>query len=651
MKSLLLGTVAVFALSGLFPAFSAETNELRLAPVVVSATRSAQSRVTTPASITVITHDEIKRSGAHHITELLTGRAGVQLIDSSGDGTRPRISMRGFGADNANANVLVLVDGRRLTNPDLGTPNINTVSLKDVEQIEIIEGSAGSLFGDQAVGGVINIITRGISRSGANAAITRGSYSSQNLNLAASQYNKDSLSYRVSTEIRDSHGYRENNESDYTNFSARISHPLADGEWFAEMTTIDEFIELPGALTKAQLEADRRQSTKSDFNDSKFDTWRLGARLPIGKQWQFEGEFTAREDKIHAEFPDFFFSSDLKRDVRSLNPRIVGALPGKHGDTQLTFGLDLDKSFYDGGFGQHIDQYVRAAFAQAVIPLSQTVSATVGARRAEVDNQIVDGNAFPAGVSLKDEVTVAEVGVSWNLTPEWRLFARRDENFRFAKVDEQTYTSPGIVGLDTQTGKSLEMGAEWKKRGHSIRIQVYQLDLENEISFDPSAPMPVFGFFDGANVNLDPTRRRGLLLEGHYLVSREVAVNGQITYLEGNVDGGLFKGNAIPFAAEKQLRAGIDYRINDAWRLFAEAVYTSSRFQDGDFENALEKLPSQTVANANLTYFQNDLRIQTRVNNLTGEEYSSYATFNGFTSGYYPAPETNIMVTLAIDWN
>ena len=127
--------------------------------VVVSAARTEQSTLTTPASITVITREQIEDSGSRHIVEVLRGQGGVQINDLYGDGSRATVGMRGF-AESAGSNTLVLVDGRRLNNPDLASPDLNSIALEDVERIELVQGSAGVLFGDQAVGGVINIITR-----------------------------------------------------------------------------------------------------------------------------------------------------------------------------------------------------------------------------------------------------------------------------------------------------------------------------------------------------------------------------------------------------------------------------------------------------------------------------------------------------------
>jgi len=100
--------------------------------VVVSAARTEQSTLTTPASITVITREQIDASGARHVAEVLRGQGGVQINDFYGDGSRASVGMRGFG-ETAGSNTLVLVDGRRLNNPDIAAADLNSIALQDVE--------------------------------------------------------------------------------------------------------------------------------------------------------------------------------------------------------------------------------------------------------------------------------------------------------------------------------------------------------------------------------------------------------------------------------------------------------------------------------------------------------------------------------------
>ena len=165
--------------------------------VVVSATRSATSNVTVPATIHVITREDIQNSGATNVVEILSAHSGLQVNDFYSDGAYASVTMRGLSST---SNVLILVDGRRLNNVDLSSPRIGAISVNDIERIEIIQGSAGTIFGDQAVGGVINIITRA-EQSSSSATLATGSYGRRRVQVSTGDKLTDNLSYRFSADI------------------------------------------------------------------------------------------------------------------------------------------------------------------------------------------------------------------------------------------------------------------------------------------------------------------------------------------------------------------------------------------------------------------------------------------------------------------
>ena len=226
--------------------------------IVVSAARTEQSTLTTPASITVITRKQIEGSGATHIVEVLRGQGGVQVNDIYGDGSRVAVSMRGF-SESASSNTLVLIDGRRLNNPDLASPDLNSIALEDVERIELVQGSAGVLFGDQAVGGMINIITRKPGALRHTLKLAAGSYNTVKFHGMTSQALDNGVNYLVSLDARESDNYRQNNESSYLNGFTKLGYDYSSGSVFAELQYIDDDLNTPGTLFADEVEADHRQ--------------------------------------------------------------------------------------------------------------------------------------------------------------------------------------------------------------------------------------------------------------------------------------------------------------------------------------------------------------------------------------------------------
>jgi len=637
LLTLLCGLVAAGAAAG-------PQQEQELQTVVVSATRSSQSTLTIPGSISIISRDEIAASGANTLGEVLRGQGGVQIRDLYGDGSRTVISLRGFGA-NAGANTLVLVDGRRLNNPDLAPPDLNTISLDDVERIEIIQGSAGTLFGDQAVGGVINIITRTPRGFTARAAAGIAAYDTRKLGFSIANRLANGLAFRLSVDDRTADNYRDNNERDYRNLLARASYDHSRGNVFLELGRLDEDINLPGGLFRADFRQDRRQTYyPRDFADTVTDSGRLGIQHSLTEHWSLEGELTRRATDVNGVLTGFNFSQ--QREVNEFTPRFIGSYANRHGEMLFTLGADIINSDYEitSPFGvTENDQGMQSVYAQAVIPVSRRLTLTAGARSAHVENDLYDSWAFPGGIDLDDSETVWELGLSFQMSPEWRLYGRFDRNFRFAKVDEQTGTLGGVVGLDTQTGKSWETGAEWKRGGNRFKTVLYRLRLDNEIDYDTTVY---------ANVNLDPTLRDGMIIEAHMVPNDRLALSGQYSYVDARFDGGPLSGNRIPFVAEHVMHLGANYRFNNRWSLFGEMQYIHDRVAAADITNSLEQLNGHTVFNMNLNYHYRNWRASLRINNLTGRKYSDYAasaynpaTFSNET-GFYAAPEHNLMMTV-----
>jgi len=136
---------------------SAEEKVISLDEVVVTATRTEEDIYKISSNVTVITQEDIKKSPATTVQNLLKNEEGVIINDLYGTGTKSIVDMRGFayGAD-----TVILIDGRRINEVDTGSVDWNLIPIENVERIEIVRGTESVLYGDNAVAGAINIITK-----------------------------------------------------------------------------------------------------------------------------------------------------------------------------------------------------------------------------------------------------------------------------------------------------------------------------------------------------------------------------------------------------------------------------------------------------------------------------------------------------------
>ena len=636
----------------LSPSLWADSN---LPTIVISASRVEQPRIETPASITLITRQEIEASGARDLTQLLQARGGVQINSLNGTPQSATIDMRGFGPT-AGSNTLILIDGRRLNNSsDQAPPNLASIDLQRVERIEIVQGSAGTLYGNQAVGGMINIITRTPEESEASVQAGIGSYDHRSLNAHLGHQFDNGLSVSLSARKEEADNYRDNNRTELQDLDLRLDYAHTQGRLFIERQALDDEQQLPGALFDDELAADRRQSISAydgDFSDADTDLTRIGLEQELSQNWSLQAEATYRKTDREFQTGGRTFAGSIstqERKIKGFNPRLIGLLPLPHGEATLTTGIDLERTDYllVSMFGpQGVDQSVDAYYFQLSAPVSPTLSATIGWRKADLENRIDD--SFAGKVRLDDDLKAGSFGLVARPSSAFRLFIRVDENYRFATVDEHTnvlFTQP--TGLENQTGLSQEAGIEWQEGRFMAKAVLFRLDLEDEISF---ASTEIFGFTINHNINLEKTRREGMILEGRWQASPSLSLSGSFTYTDPTITDGQFEGNHIPLVSARSARFAVDWAATSELGLFTETLLRSERVFGGDFANDFGTLPGYGVVNLGGHYTQGPWRLDLRVDNLLDKEYISSGSV-GFDASfiqreaYFPAPERRLWLS------
>jgi len=616
--------------------------------VVVTASRFVQPRRDPAVGVTVITAEEIRASGALTLPEVLSRQAGFTVRDSSGSPNR-QIDLRGFGIT-GDQNTLILVNGQRLSENETTPADLASISLASVERIEVLRSSGAVLYGSGATGGTVNIITRGPQpgeRQGRVAA-TAGSYGTLGLSAGASLAG-ERLGVSVSASALASDNYRVNNDLRQNNLSGELTWFGDRGPVALRFASGSQDLRLPGARTEAQLQTDRRgASTPNDYLS--LDNTRVGVAAV-----QDLGLLEAALDLGHRErrsrsfqFGDF---NDVNGRVTSVSPRVRVPFALGPASSQLVAGVDWDEWQFDnriasfGYFGTATQRNL-AGYVQDTLELPSGTTASLGVRQQRVATSLAEQSLGQQDAAQVRTVNAWEAALRQALGEQWSAYGKAGRSFRIAVVDEIRgfgFVPPAL--LEPQISVDREIGLLWSHGGHRMRVAAFRSNLDHEIMFVPFAP-PF-----GANVNLPPTRREGVELEGGVQLSPVLGIGGTYTFTNaqfrsGSVGGVDVAGNHIPLVPRHRASATLTWRPAEAWQASAVFTYVGTQVYDNDQANTFgRRMPAYTLLDLNAAWSGGPWTLRAALLNATGEKYYSYAIATGTTFSAYPAALPTLLVT------
>ena len=659
------------------PALSAAQQAATPAPELDSITVTAQ-RVPTdgrtlPVSISVITAEDIAASSARTMQDLLSTQAGIHLINNSGSSDGAMVDLRGFGVTGA-SNTLIMIDGVKQNPNDLSAPNLGVVPLDQVERVEIVRGSGSVQYGGGATGGVINIITRkdfAKEPVTARATATFGSYGLRQYDAAVA-LNNQKVGVDAYMQSLHSDGYRDNNAETREGGGGGITLRHADGSIRLYGNTTTQRLELPGPrqinpLTGLNQYQDDRRGAKNDADFIKSTSTTIGLQLEqalgVGTLY---ADLASRNKKLHGltyTAPGMFDGGgdtlrDQKLEENSASLRYRLPIAGGH---SVVFGADALESrstvtqdaYYDPIQSKmQSRQHQYGLFAEGQIRATESTNITMGVRRQYASDKLeilsgTGGNPSDSGHHL----TAWQLGVRKVIRRGLGVYGKVGRSFRLANSDELLWVQNPLA---PQTSTDKELGVTWQSERSSARLSWFRYDLTNEIQYNPLADM------FGANVNLDPTRRQGIELEGHHEIVRGVTLDANLTWMEAQFRSGTYNGvdlagKTVPMAPKWLANAGVTWRPTDAFLWNVAAQYVGKSRLDNDQANEFDKqMDAYVLFNTKVAYkFTRNIEGAVGVNNILDRKYATYGIRSGSlgeTGPYnlYPAPGRNFYASLTV---
>lgn len=230
--------------------------------IVITASKIEQENKYSTQNISIVTEEEIYSSGITEITEVLDLLPSVDILEYGSTGSTRSVHTRGASS----SQVLTLIDGRPVNTPRDGQTDFNQIPLSNIERIEVLRGPASSMYGANAVGGVINIITKsGKDKPGTELLTKGGSFSTKYASLTQGGSAKN-MDYFFAYDYLASHGHRDNADYLSNNINTKFGYQLNDdnrislssGYYNSEVGT-------PGGLSFVDL--DDRQETFKKYID------------------------------------------------------------------------------------------------------------------------------------------------------------------------------------------------------------------------------------------------------------------------------------------------------------------------------------------------------------------------------------------------
>lgn len=610
-----------------------------LPPVTVTATRFDEDAQRLPQGVTVLTARDIANSGAGTVNEAIMKLAGVvgrQDFYGAGNYT---LDLRGFG-QTALSNQVIVVDGVRINEADLGSPSLASLPIDEVERIEVLRGSSAVLYGDGATGGVISITTKaGSGQARASSGQLYAGVGTDRLRdlRASTALSAGGWSLNAAASRRATDNHR-------PNFASAAEAQSFGAQWAGEgvragvsLAHDDLDAGLPGSLSAAQYAVNPRQaSTPTNHADIRNERFNAFTRLSLG-DWElaFDG------GRRHKELRGLSYAYDVDAETYGARARHAGRLAGM--ENNLVFGLDVNNWYREvlGAFGSKARQHATAVYAKDELTLPTATRVSAGVRTERIDKS----DTFTP--YLEARMRAWELGAVQPLSPQWSVYGRVARSFRLPNVDEIGFTLPNVL-LAPQTSRDTELGARWHAGSTRAELRLYRNALTNEIGYDGTVANPNSFSGFGANVNFDPTLRQGAELEVTHdwtpkLQTRAIAALRRATFRAGPHDG-----KDVPLTPRQTLSLRADWTFLPQQQLGAVLNLVSS--QHPDYDNAC-RMPGHATADVRYAYTTGPAQWALGVSNLADLKYytQAYGCTAGTTTAIYP--EAGRQFTASMRWS
>ena len=639
----------VSAVSLLFCAPPVHAEMAAMPSVLITGARFASVPELAPIGATVISADEIRRAGVSDVNQAIRKIGGVygrQSLDASPDFA---LDLRGFGS-NSSQNMVVVLDGVRMSENELTGPVLSTIPIETVERIEIIRGASSVLYGDGATGGVIRVVTKRPAKRARHGSVLAeaGQFGQHDVRASVAQ-SWDAVSLDAAIDDQASDNYRANNRFRQRSFSGGAQWAVGAGRIGVRIDSTRQDARLPGSLSLKEFQDNPRQSqTPNDFGS--LDSRRISAFVAqrVGAI-DLAAELSHREKTVKAHYEASYGITDVAYDSEQtqFSPRLRHLAQFGRILNELVAGIDLmrwnrvTKSDFSTA---DASQDSKAIYVRNELRWDPAHNGrfALGVRRELFDKAYTDPLSFPPAAETSVQAQNAwESQLSYSVLAQVNLYAKAGQSYRMANADENSFRSSTTV-LKAQTSHDVELGVTIGAPGQQISARAFRHRLVNEIFYDPT-----LGY--GANTNLDPTRRQGVEIDAEARLAPNWRLNGHLQHVQASFTGGANAGREMVLVPKNVVSARLSWAPANGHSVDIGAQWIDRQRYGNDFANdCAARIPAYTTVDARYARTIGRWELAISGLNLADKQYFSNAF--GCQSGIYPSDGRQLKLSARLDF-
>jgi len=619
-KKLITLSVGLIATTLLF----GQKDSSKLDDVIVTANKIEQKQNSTGKVVTVITSEQLNARAGQTVAQVLSEQAGMYLPGAlSNAGTVPSIYMRGASS----GRTLILVDGAPVGDPSMISNefDLNLIPLAQIERIEILKGSQSTLYGSDAIGGVINIITKKKAGSFITGGASKGTYDTKT-NQVAFNGVLAKINYTLGFENQKAEGF--SSAMDKNNTGNFDKDGYKNNSWYTKLNyNINDKWSLQANTRKTSYKASIDYGAFKDDKDEYFNnaTTMSGLLLKYKKEksvFQFQYQYTTQdrsylndsadrtyltyENNVYAgktHFADAFLSKSIGKNVQW----IIGS-DFRYGSYNQTYESISAWGPYNESFKDTF-QYQNSLYGSLLVNDASKKWLLELGTRYNHHSRYGDNQTFT-------------MSPSYVIKPGMRIISSISSGFKAPSLYQISYNT----NLKAETSMNAEIGFDFKSNPVDARVVYFNRTINNGIDYN---------YIDYNFFNFIKQKVNGLEVELSHRLPKNQWVSVNYTLLNGQEtnQNRITTTDTITYnyllkrpKYSVQLQYNIEYK---KWQASLSGRYISSRYDVGGYATPDVKLDYYTLFNAHIQYRENNwLSFYLDVQNILQDRFQEIYGYN-----------------------